>query len=225
MIVAPFGDRALELDLGTTGDEPRDARRARRVARAIEAARIAGVRECVSAYGTVLVHLSRLHDAAARGEVQRAVEAIAAAPDAPEDEQARGPLHVIRAIYDGPDLGAVAAASGLSLEGVARAHASRVYEVEVIGFLPGFAYLGRLDPELVVPRLHTPRPRVPAGSIGIAGARTGIYPLDSPGGWRLLGRAVDFVPFDPFAPEGDPPARLVPGDRVRFEIEDVAGRH
>jgi len=218
MKLAPFGDRAIEIDLGTTGDEPRDARRARRIARAIEGAHLEGVRECVSAYGTVLAHLD---ESASRDAVLHAIETVASVPidDAPQTE---GRLHVVRAIYDGPDLGAVAAASGLTIEGVARAHASRVYEVEVIGFLPGFAYLGRLDPELVVPRLSTPRPRVAAGSIGIAGARTGIYPVESPGGWRLIARAVDFVPF---VPEEDPPARLQPGDRVRFEVQDVAGRH
>ena len=85
--------------------------------------------------------------------------------------------------------------------------------VELIGFLPGFAYLGPLDPRLTIGRRETPRPRVPAGSVAIAGGYTGVYPAASPGGWHLLGRALDVSLFDPLR---DPPALLRPGDHVRF---------
>jgi UPF0271 protein len=120
--------------------------------------------------------------------------------------------HTIAARYDGPDLDLVAARTGLSRADVIVLHAGRSYAVEMIGFLPGFAYLGPLDPRLDVPRLPSPRPRVPAGAIGIATGRTGIYPFASPGGWNLIATAVSFVPFDTRSG-----AALRVGDSVRFE--------
>jgi KipI family sensor histidine kinase inhibitor len=91
-------------------------------------------------------------------------------------------------------------------------HTGTVYRVYMLGFAPGFAYMGPLPPGLVTPRRPTPRPRVPAGSVGLAGAQTGIYPLATPGGWQILGR-TDLVLWDPFR---DPPALLRPGQEVRF---------
>ena len=87
----------------------------------------------------------------------------------------------------------------------------------MIGFAPGFPYLSGLDPALALPRLATPRTRVPAGSVAIGGAQTGIYPRESPGGWRLLGR----TPLRLFDPQRDPPSLLAPGDRVRFVAIDA----
>jgi 5-oxoprolinase (ATP-hydrolysing) subunit A len=119
--------------------------------------------------------------------------------------------HRVLVRYDGPDLADVAAASGLSQAEVVAIHSGAEYEVSSVGFLPGFAYLRALDPRLVLPRRTTPRPRVPALSVAIAGPYTGIYPFASPGGWHLLGTAVGFAPFDPR--DG---AALSLGDRVRF---------
>lgn len=128
---------------------------------------------------------------------------------------ASGRLHVVEARYDGPDLDDVARAVGLTRDEVIALHA-REYVVELVGFLPGFGYLGPLDPRLAsVPRRGAPRPRVAAGSIGIAAGRTGIYPFDSPGGWLLVARVVDFVAFD--AAHG---STLKTGDRVRFVAVD-----
>jgi len=121
--------------------------------------------------------------------------------------------HVVRARYDGPDLAEVAALAKLSPEDVIRAHAGAIYTVRLVGFLPGFAYLGPVAAALALPRRATPRPRIEAGSIGVAGGYTGIYPFGSPGGWHLLANAIDFVPFD--VEHG---ARLALGDRVRFEV-------
>lgn len=118
---------------------------------------------------------------------------------------------IVQIRYDGPDLDSVARFAGLSVEEVIALHVSRTYEVRAVGFLPGFAYLGDVDPRIAVPRLPSPRPRVPAHAVGIAGDRTGIYPFVSPGGWQLVGTAIDFDPFDP-----DSGARLRLGDRVRF---------
>ena len=115
--------------------------------------------------------------------------------------------------YDGADLDAVAEATGLTRTGVVERHAGPVYSVDFMGFLPGFAYLSGLDPVLHLPRLETPRTRVPAGSVAIAGERCAVYPRESPGGWRLLGH-TDVVMFDLAA---DPPALLRAGLRVRFE--------
>lgn len=112
----------------------------------------------------------------------------------------------------GPDLSFIVERSGLGEREVIELHASVTYRVYMIGFTPGFAYLGSVPAQIAVPRLETPRARVPAGSVGIAGRQTGIYPSETPGGWRLIGR-TEMRLFDPNA---DPPALLRPGDRVRF---------
>lgn len=147
-------------------------------------------------------------EAAARA----AIEAAAMHP-----ATATGPRrHVIPVRYggdDGPDLGEVAALAGRSPEALVGLHTGRDHEVLFIGFAPGFPYIGGLAPELVLPRLATPRTITPAGSVAIAEAYTGIYPAGLPGGWRVIGRTETQL-FDPAA---DPPVTLLPGDIVRFE--------
>ncbi|QIB32557.1 5-oxoprolinase subunit PxpB [Ancylobacter pratisalsi] len=117
----------------------------------------------------------------------------------------------------GPDLDAVASATGLSSDEVITRHSGEVYRVYVQGFLPGFAYLGDIVPELDLPRLTTPRVRVPPGSVAIAQRMTGIYPVASPGGWRLLGN----TPVRLFDPTQSPPTLFAPGDGVRFVPVDA----
>lgn len=112
-----------------------------------------------------------------------------------------------------PDLQAVAQHSGLSREEVIAIHSAGKYHVYFIGFTPGFPYLGGLSPRLFTPRLSTPRTKVPAGSVAIGGSQTGIYPLSTPGGWRLIGR----TPVKLFSPEKTPPSFLALGDEVRFK--------
>lgn len=112
----------------------------------------------------------------------------------------------------GPDLAFVAAHNRLTEDEVIRLHTSVVYRVYFLGFLPGFAYLGSVPEQIAVPRLETPRTRIPAGSVGIAGRQTGIYPFESPGGWRIIGR-TELSLFDP---QREPPTLLRPGDRVQF---------
>jgi KipI family sensor histidine kinase inhibitor len=114
--------------------------------------------------------------------------------------------------YDGEDLDLVARDAGLSAEAVVELHTGAVYTVAFTGFAPGFGYLTGLPEPLRQPRLESPRTRVPAGSVGLAGEFTGVYPRESPGGWRLLGHTSATL-FDPHA---DPPALFAPGDRVRF---------
>jgi inhibitor of KinA len=112
----------------------------------------------------------------------------------------------------GPDLDFVARHNGISTDEVIRLHTQEMYQVFLIGFSPGFPYLGIVDEKIAAPRLETPRKRVPKGSVGIAGRQTGIYPRESPGGWRLIGR-TNVKLFEPMREE---PTLLRAGDRVRF---------
>lgn len=141
------------------------------------------------------------HGEASRDEARAAMARAAAEP--PVAEAARWIAIGVR--YDGPDLDHVARASGLAVDEVIARHAASDYVVAMLGFLPGFAYLRGLDPRLHLPRREVPRPRIAAGSVAIGGPYAGVYPFDSPGGWHLLGSALD---LDPFALEA--------GDRVRF---------
>jgi len=118
---------------------------------------------------------------------------------------------------DGPDLAALAKHTGFSIDEVVKRHTQAEYVVFFLGFQPGFAYLGGLDPALAMPRHAEPRLEVPAGSVGIGGAQTGIYPAASPGGWQLLGR-TELKLFDPAR---NPPTLMQPGDRVRFTALEV----
>ncbi len=119
----------------------------------------------------------------------------------------------IPVVYDGPDLDDVAKATGLSREEVVARHCGAVYTAAFLGFQPGFAYLMGLPASLAVPRLAVPRLKVPAGSVGIAGNQTGIYPASTPGGWRLIGR----TDAELFSPGENPPVLIAMGDRVRFK--------
>jgi KipI family sensor histidine kinase inhibitor len=212
--IARFGDAAVLIELdGATGIAA--ARRARAVAAAVDAIRreITGLGVPVPGAASVLVPFDpRALELA--GVASRVASILDVAP-APPDPSRDATVHELRVRYggdDGPDLASVAQEIGRSPADVIAVHAAGTYEVLFLGFAPGFAYLGELPPPLVMPRLATPRPRVPAGSVAIAGAMTAVYPYASAGGWRMLGR-TDARLFDPGA---TPPARLRPGDRVRF---------
>lgn len=143
------------------------------------------------------------------GEPRIDAEAVDALRDVREVAVERRVIE-LPAVYDGPDLADVARATGMSEEDVRRAHSAGTYTVETMGFAPGFAYLTGLDSRLHLPRRETPRTRVPAGSIALAGGFTGVYPFDSPGGWHVIGRVVGVRMFD------ERGARMQLGDRVRF---------
>src|SRR4029077_17235070 len=128
----------------------------------------------------------------------------------PMDEPGR--LHRIPVTYDGQDLGDVAARLNLSVEPIIEIHTSAIYRVFLVGFVPGWAYLGPLSDELELPRRQVPRTLVPAGSVAIAGRQTGLYPLPTPGGWHLIGRTNVKL----FLPDSDPPCLFLAGDRVKF---------
>lgn len=202
--IRAFGERALLVELGETFDEALVAR-ARALADAWEAL---GHGPAVPAYASTLLYFdpARLAPDAAERLVPGLLAPAAAVPP-------RTPALVeIPTRYDGPDLADVAARSGLSADELVAAHSGRVYTAYFLGFLPGFAYCGRLDPRIVAPRLERPRARVPAGAVAVADGQTGVYPFASPGGWPLIGR-TELALFDPKA---DPPARIGAGDRVRF---------
>jgi 5-oxoprolinase (ATP-hydrolysing) subunit B len=215
--VVAFGEAAVLAMLGEEVTLPL-ARRSRALARAVDALRREDPRwgAPVPAAASVLVPFDPLLLAVADAQaiVEELVLGLPAA-DGPDPDARRITIPVRYGGTDGPDLEAVAAELGRTPGDVVGLHAEREYEVAFLGFAPGFAYLAEVPGPLVVPRLATPRTRVPAGSVGIAGRLTGIYPAASPGGWRILGR-TNLRLFDPRA---EPPARLQPGDRVRFEPE------
>ncbi|MFE5089831.1 allophanate hydrolase subunit 1 [Streptomyces sp. NPDC056638] len=125
----------------------------------------------------------------------------------------------IPVVYDGPDLGDVAAAWGVTVADVPRIHSGTEFRVAFCGFAPGFGYLTGLPEHLQLPRRATPRTRVPAGALALAGAYTGVYPRPSPGGWQLIGRMPE--PGELWDPAREPAALLIPGARVRFVVAEV----
>ncbi|MDF2691811.1 MAG: Allophanate hydrolase 2 subunit 1, partial [Labilithrix sp.] len=195
--MTPFGDHAVRFTI------PEGAPRRRLFA---TLAALPNVRDVVLAEEVGCI----VFDDATRKDLAPIAAALASAQRAGEDEP--GAHHAIRVVYDGEDLDDVARAIGRSREDVIALHSGAEYRVSMLGFLPGFAYLRGLPPELRLPR-RAPRPRVPARSVAIAADYTGIYPFASPGGWHLLGRAPSFVPFDP---AGAGHAALTLGDTVRF---------
>jgi KipI family sensor histidine kinase inhibitor len=213
--ILPLGESAWTIVLGDRVDRGLH-RSVLDLARAVEAARIPGVRELVPAYATLTVFCES--PAVAETVHQLLVSVIAAgARDSGfgtrETESRSGRLIEIPVRHNGPDLDEVAQRTGLTRDEVIQRHTAREYEVFLLGFAPGWAYLGELDPALSLPRRSTPRTRVSAGSVAIAGAQTGVYPITTPGGWHLLGTTTVAM----FDRERDPPSLLRPGDRVRFE--------
>jgi inhibitor of KinA len=163
----------------------------------------------VPAYASVVVRFDPLLIAPA--DAEREARSLAKMQDSGVGIE-RGREVEIPTRYDGPDLVETAERSKLAVEELIAVHSGRVYRAFFLGFLPGFAYCGVLDPRIVAPRLMRPRERVPAGSVAVADGQTSIYPFDSPGGWRLIGR-TDLRIFDPAR---ESPALIRPGDRVRF---------
>lgn len=202
--VAPFGERALLVTFAEVID-PAVNERARALADAWEAR---GIGPAVPAYASTLLHFDPL--AMALREAQRV--ALALAERAPRRRREPRRALEVRVRYDGEDVAEVARLSGMSVAELVALHAGREYVAHFLGFVPGFAYLGVLDPRIVAPRLAEPRARVPAGAVAVAGVQTAIYPRSTPGGWRLLG-STDLVLFDPHRSE---PSLIRPGDRVRF---------
>jgi len=210
--VHALGESAITLSWGSTVSLELNARVHRAAAR-ILAADLPAIVDVVPAYAALTVFYDPLHtDFPEMADRLHQLAVAATEPGAP----ASAPIeHDIPVVYDGPDLEEVARQTGLKVSEVVHRHTAREYRVYLLGFVPGFAYLGELDPALVVPRHGSPRKRIPAGSVAIAGSQTAIYPLDTPGGWHLIGRTSVSV----FDPARDPAALLRPGDLVRFVAE------
>lgn len=167
--------------------------------------------EVVPAFASVGVFFDSATDE--RASVEATISGTLEAPQsATGSKEAKPRTFKIPVSYDGPDIDAAASALGIGRKQLIKLHTEPVYTVMMLGFSPGFAYLGPLPQKLVLPRRPEPRPRVPPGSVAMAGAQTAIYPLDTPGGWHLIGR-TKLVMFDPLRAE---PALLRSGDRVVF---------
>ena len=206
--VHPLGDTAVLAELGTRLDT---ALNTRAIALAAALKKRRDVRQAIAGHASVTVQFDpdqTTHDALAA-----AIRRIATKRPPMEEP---GRLHRIPVVYDGPDLDDVAARLGLTRQRAIDLHVRPIYRAFLVGFVPGWAYLGPLPDELVLPRRATPRTQVAAGSVAIAGQQMGIYPLDSPGGWNLVGRTAVKL----FLPDSDPPSLFRAGDRVKFFAVD-----
>lgn len=206
----PLGDSAITVGFGT---ERRSAllEQIHSAARFLVAAKLPNVEDIVPAYLslTVFYDATRASYAEMSAQIVDACERASGSNIGGRDSRE----HHIPVRYDGPDLDQVALSTRFSVEEVIERHAERAYTVDLLGFVPGFAYLSELDPALQLPRRSQPRPRVAAGSVAMAAAQTAVYPLETPGGWHIIGH-TDLVMFDPAR---DPPALLRAGDTVLFE--------
>ena len=202
MRVRPAGERGLLVEV-------EELETVHRLHAALRQLAPPGVVELVPAYRTVLI-VAEPDRAGVLDELAAALPEL----ELPPAEAVAGDTVEVPVRYDGEDLPEVARLTGLSAEEVVRHHTAPEYTVAFLGFSPGFPYLVGLDPALEVPRRDTPRTSIPAGSVGLAGNQTGIYPTASPGGWQLIGR-TELKLFDPGR---DPPALLAPGARLRFTV-------
>ena len=205
----PLGDSAITIVLGAERSTEL-LKRVHATAAALVAEKLSDVQDVVPGYLGVAVFYDSLRTS--YGEM--AAKLIGVCEEAGDPTNGLGEIreHEIPVIYDGLDLADVSASCGLSPAEVIARHSGRTYTVDLLGFVPGFGYLSELEPSLRLPRRPQPRTRVPAGSVAIAGAQTAVYPLDTPGGWHIIGR-TETVMFDP---QRDPPALLRAGDTVRF---------
>ena len=204
------GDRAIFVELGDSID-PDVNQRVRNLKLAIEKAGIPGVVESVPAYRSLLVYFEPRQISAP--EFREAICNLLQSLTSRELPKRR--LIEIPITYGGefgPDLELVASHNNLSDAEVVRLHSSARYLIYMIGFMPGFPYLGGMSPDIAMPRKTTPRLKIPAGSVGIAGNQTGIYPAESPGGWQIIGR----TPLELFNPTREPTSILQAGDYLTF---------
>jgi len=200
-LVVELGD-AIELALN---------RQVRALGLALEQARMKGVLEAVPTYRSLAIYYDPL--TIDRDALKTQILLLYGSLVDQGDQTSR--VVEIPTVYGGeygPDLEFVARHSGLSRDEVVRLHSEPLYHVYMLGFIAGFPYLGDLAERLAVPRLSTPRLKVPAGSVGIGGRQTGIYPIESPGGWRIIGR----TPLRLFDPSSEAPTPILSGDKVRF---------
>lgn len=210
-VFRPMGDRSLLIEIGEKISVDIN-RRVQELMLRLQQANLPGVRELAPSYRSLLVVFDPL--TIAPEKLKAAITDVAARPGGSELPQAK--LITVPVFYGGdygPDLEWVAGHLGISTEEVIRLHTETVYRVYMIGFTPGYPYMGELPAALAVPRRSTPRTRVPKGSVGMAQRQTGIYPVESPGGWQIIG----WTPIELFDPKRQIPSLLEMGDRVKFE--------
>ncbi len=208
--IVPMGESALLVSYGNRISLVLN-KQVRSLGQAIRDSELPGIIDVVPAFATLLVRFDPVK--CSEGDLRRVLDNSLATE--PGVGQNLGRAHVIPVRYggsDGPDLEEVAAEHDLTAREVIHLHTHHRYNVYFIGFLPGFAYMGRVSTKIASPRLHAPRVRVAAGSVGIAGFQTGLYPFSSPGGWRIIGRTPCRV-WNASSPE---PALFAPGDSVGF---------
>jgi len=206
------GEQGLVVEFGTQIDPAVNAR-VHRVSKMLAAAKLDGISEVVPTYRSLLVYFDPLQ--LSRQELVRHIGELLETGETDSAEQAAARVVDIPVCYGGdfgPDLEFVMKHTGLSIDEVVHIHTSVPYLVYMLGFVPGFAYLGGLDERLATPRLEKPRTAIPVGSVGIAGTQTGFYPIESPGGWQLIGR----TPIKAFHPGAADPFLFAAGDYLRF---------
>lgn len=220
--IEAVGDRCLLVGLGTEVD-PATSARVHALVRRLREQPIAGVRDVVPAFTTVALHyrpecFGPSPFAALREQL---LERLSRPLEATADSGCVVEVPVCYGTTDkdyGPDLAEVAQRCGLSPAEVVERHLASAHRVYMLGFAPGFPFIGGLDPTLSMPRRAQPRTRIPPGSVAIAREQTCIYPLETPGGWNLIGR----TPLRLFDPAAEVPCRLAPGDTIRFTAIDQA---
>jgi len=221
--IVPVGDATIVVEFEERIDPAVNAR-AIATAEAVRAAAISGVRDVVPSYRSVAVYFDPLLTDHER-LVWRLEDAIARPVHAESVEHAHIRVPVCYGGEFGPDLPEIARVRGVSEAEVIEIHSSRTYRVFMLGFMPGFAYMGLVDSRIAVPRRQTPRVRVPRGSVCVAGVQTSVHPVDAPSGWHLIGR----TPVRPFDPSRRDPFLMKPADEVHFypigrdEFDRLAG--
>jgi len=210
LVCRTAGDRGLLIEFGQ-GIDPQVNARVRAMAAAMKQDLPKGIEEIIPTYRSLLMVYNP--EQILPDDLMAHVRDLDQQMD--PDLESQGRLVEIPVCYGGefgPDIANVCEASGLSEQAVIKAHSAPDYLIYMVGFTPGFPFLGGLDPRLATPRLKTPRMKVPKGSVGIANNQTGMYPIDSPGGWQIIGK----TPLTLFAPEREAPFLYRAGDRIKF---------
>lgn len=209
--ICPVGDQALLCEFRNSIDEDTN-NQVQRLATQIRESKIKGVEELLPTYRSLLVFYDK--NKTSYSKVAKKLQKLEDV--ALENKKIEKKIRVVPCCYEGefgPDLIDMSKVLDLSPKEIIEIHQSSIYKIYMLGFLPGFVYLGGLDKRIHIPRLETPRTKIPARSVGIGGNQTGVYPMESPGGWRLIGR----TPLDFYNPQKNPPVLCAAGEYIKFQ--------